>query len=162
MFQIERDANVIAQQTRLGRGNFVICSSDVASALAMAGVLSYTPAVQGPDVIDETGTTFAGILNGRFKVFVDPYLANNGVNAQYLTVGFKGANPYAAGLFYCPYQPLQLYRAVDPSTYQPRLAFKTRYGIQAHPYAIPNSVTADGLQANSNCFFRRLKVTNIL
>lgn len=162
MFQIEREANVIAQQTRLGRGNYVICSSDVASALAMAGVLDYAPAIQGNEIIDETGTTFAGILNGRFKVFVDPYLANGGSNAQYLTVGFKGANPYAAGLFFAPYQPLQLYRAVDPQSYQPRLAFKTRYGIQAHPYAVPNSVTADGLANNSNVFFRRVKVTNIL
>lgn len=164
MFQIERDANVIAQQTRLGRGNWIICSSDVASALAMAGVLDYAPAIQGPQVIDEASTTFAGILNGRFKVFVDPYLANGGSNSQYFTVGYKGATPYAAGLFFCPYQPLQLYRAVDPQSYQPRLAFKTRYGVQSHPYADPLNAgpIGEGFTANSNVFFRRIKVTNLL
>jgi hypothetical protein len=161
MFQIERDANVIAQQTRLGRGNFIICSSDVASALAMAGVLDYNPAIQGTQVVDEASTTFAGVLNGRFKVFVDPYLANGGSNKQYFTVGFKGATPYAAGLFFSPYQPLQLYRAVDPQTYQPRMAFKTRYGIVSHPYANPTDVT-DALAANTNVFFRRIQVTNLL
>lgn len=161
MFQIERDANVIAQQTRLGRGNYIICSSDVASALAMAGVLDYAPAVQGNAVVDEASTTFAGILNGRFKVFVDPYLANGGSNSQYFTVGYKGANPYAAGLFFAPYQALQLYRAVDPQSFQPKLAFKTRYGIQSHPYANPTN-TAAGVAANSNVFFRRTQVRNIL
>lgn len=163
MFQIERDANVIAQQTRLGRGNYIICSSDVASALAMAGVLDYNPALQGGAVVDEASTTFAGILNGRFKVFVDPYLATGGVNSQYFTVGYKGQNAYAAGLFFAPYQALQLYRAVDPQTFQPKLAFKTRYGIQAHPYADPTQVTnASGLTGNSNVFFRRIQVNNIL
>ena len=162
MFQIERDANVIAQQTRLGRGNFIICSSDVASALAMAGVLDYSPLVQGSAVVDETSTTFAGILNGRFKVFVDPYLATGGSNSQYFTVGFKGANQYAAGVFFAPYQALQLHRAVDPATYQPSIAFKTRYGLQAHPYAVPSNVGANGLAGNSNVFYRRIKVTNIL
>jgi len=161
MFQIERDANVIAQQTRLGRGNFIICSSDVASALAMAGVLDYAPAVQGNAVVDEASTTFAGILNGRFKVFVDPYLATGGSNSQYFTVGYKGANPYAAGLFFAPYQALQLYRAVDPQSFQPKLAFKTRYGIQNHPYANPTN-TAQGVTANSNVFYRRISVKNII
>lgn len=161
-FQIQRDANVIAQQTRLGRGNYIICSSDVASALAMAGVLDYNPAIQGVELIDEASTTFAGVMSGGIKVFVDPYLANGGSNSQYLTVGFKGNSPYAAGMFYCPYQPLQLFRAVDPSSYQPRLAFRSRYGIVAHPYAVPGSVASDGLAANSNVFFRRVKVTNIL
>ena len=161
-FQIERDANVIAQQTRLGRGNFIICSSDVASALAMAGVLDYNPAIQGTEVIDEASTTFAGILNGRFKVFVDPYLANGGSNTHYAVIGHKGASPYQAGLFYAPYQPLQLFRAVDPSTFQPRLAFRQRYGIVAHPYAIPTSVASDGTAPNSNVFFRRIEIKNIL
>ena len=161
-FQIERDANVIAQQTRLGRGNFIICSSDVASALSMAGVLDYNPAIQGTEVIDEASTTFAGILNGRFKVFVDPYLANGGTNTHYCVIGHKGANPYQAGLFYAPYQPLQLFRAVDPQTFQPRLAFRQRYGIVAHPYAVPTAVSSDGLAANSNVFFRRIEIKNIL
>lgn len=161
MFQIEREANVIAQQTRLGRGNFIICSSDVASALAMAGVLDYNPAIQGTSVVDEANTTFAGILNGRFKVFVDPYLANGGSNSQYFTVGYKGANAYAAGLFFCPYQALQLYRAVDPQSYQPRLAFKTRYAVQSHPYANPTNA-GQGVTANQNVFFRRVKVTNLI
>ncbi len=168
MFQMERDANVIAQQTRLGRGNFIICSSDVASALAMAGVLDYNPAIQGTAVVDEASTTFAGILNGRFKVFVDPYLANGGANEHYAVIGHKGQNPYQAGMFYCPYQPLQLFRAVDPATFQPRIAFRQRYGVVAHPYAYrPDGQTevtvgSDGLVANSNVFFRRLKITNII
>ena len=161
MFQIERDANVIAQQTRLGRGNYIICSSDVASALAMAGVLDYNPAIQGTQVVDEASTTFAGILNGRFKVFVDPYLANGGSNSQYLTVGYKGDTPYAAGMFFSPYQALQLFRAVDPQSFQPRISFRTRYGLTSHPYANPTNVGA-GIVANSNVFFRRLKVQNLL
>jgi len=162
MFQFDREAGVIAQQTRLGRGNFIICSSDVASALAMAGVLDYNPAIQGVSVVDEASTTFAGILNGRFKVFVDPYLANGGTNTHYAVIGHKGQNPYQAGLFYAPYQPLQLFRAVDPATFQPKIAFKQRYGMVAHPYAVPTSVGADGLAANSNVFFRRIAVKNIL
>lgn len=162
MFQIEREGNVIAQQTRLGRGNFIICSSDVASALAMAGVLDYNPAIQGTEVVDEASTTFAGILNGRFKVFVDPYLANGGSNTHYAVVGHKGQNPYQAGLFYAPYQPLQLFRAVDPASFQPKLAFRQRYGVVAHPYANPTSVSADGLAANQNSFFRRISIKNLL
>lgn len=162
MFQMERDANVIAQETRLGRGNFIVCSSDVASALAMAGVLDYNPALQGVGVPDEASTTFAGILNGRFKVFVDPYLANGGSNTHYAVIGHKGQNnPYQAGLFYCPYQPLQLYRAVDPATFQPRIAFKQRYGMTSHPFATATT-GGDGLVANSNRFFRRIAITNIL
>lgn len=162
MFQIERDANVIAQQTRLGRGNFLICSSDVASALAMAGVLDYNPAIQGTEVVDEASTTFAGVLNGRFKVFVDPYLANGGANTHYAVIGHKGQNPYQAGLFYAPYQPLQLFRAVDPDSFQPKLAFRQRYGMVAHPYAVPTAVSSDGLAANSNVFFRRISIKNLL
>lgn len=162
MFQMEREANVIAQQTRLGRGNFIICSSDVASALAMAGVLDYNPAIQGVENIDEASTTFAGILNGRFKVFVDPYLANGGANVHYAVIGHKGNNPYQAGMFYAPYQPLQLFRAVDPSSFQPKLAFKQRYGIVAHPYAVPTSVGSDGLAKDSNVFYRRIAIKNII
>ena len=161
-FQMEREANVIAQQTRLGRGNFIICSSDVASALAMAGVLDYNPAMQGVEVIDEASTTFAGILNGRFKVFVDPYLANGGSNVHYAVIGHKGANPYQAGMFYAPYQPLQLFRAVDPHTMQPKLAFRQRYGIVAHPYADPANVSSNGLAPGSNCFYRRICITNLM
>lgn len=162
MFQMEREANVISQQTRLGRGNFIICSSDVASAMAMAGVLDYNPAIQGVENIDEASTTFAGILNGRFKVFVDPYLANGGANVHYAVVGHKGNNPYQAGMFYAPYQPLQLFRAVDPATFQPKLAFKQRYGIVAHPYAVPSAVSSDGLAKDSNVFFRRLQIRSLL
>lgn len=161
MFQAEREANVISQETRLGRGNFIICSSDVASALAMAGTLDYNPALQGVNVVDEASTTFAGILNGRFKVFVDPFLANGGTNTHYMVVGHKGQNPYQAGMFYAPYQALQLMRAVDPATFQPKMAFKTRYGIVAHPYAT-TTVGGNGLAANTNVFYRRLAVRNIL
>lgn len=161
MFQLEREANVISQQTRMGRGNFIICSSDVASALAMAGTLDFNPALQGVNVVDESSTTFAGVLNGRFKIYVDPFLANGGTNTHYAVVGLKGMNQYQAGLFYCPYQPLQLFRAVDPGTMQPRIAFKTRYGMVAHPYATA-TVAGDGLAANSNCFFRRISIKNIL
>lgn len=162
MFQIEREAAVIAQQTRLGRGNFIICSSDVATALAMAGTLDYNPALQnGAQVVDEASTTFAGILNGRFKVFVDPYLANGGSNTHYAVVGYKGESAYQAGMFYCPYQPLQLFRAVDPASFQPRIAFRQRYGVTSHPYAT-STVAGDGLAANANNFFRRIKITNLL
>ena len=161
-YQIQRECNVIAQQTRLGRGNYVICSSDVASALALAGVLDYNPAIQGVEQVDEASTTFAGVMTGGIRVYVDPYLANGGSNSQYLTVGYKGNSPYAAGLFYCPYQPLQLFRAVDPGSYQPRLAFRSRYGVVAHPFANPTNVAADGLAASSNIFFRRIKISNLM
>jgi hypothetical protein len=161
MFQAEREANVISQETRLGRGNFIICSSDVASALAMAGTLDYNPSIQGVNVVDEASTTFAGILNGRFKVFVDPYLATGGSNVHYMVVGHKGQNPYQAGMFYAPYQALQLMRAVDPQTFQPKIAFKTRYGMTSHPYAT-GTVAGDGLAANSNVFYRRLAIRNVL
>ena len=161
MFGIERDSNVISHETRMGRGNFVICSSDVAAALAMTGQLDYNPAIGGVQVVDDSSTTFAGILNGRFKVYVDPYLANGAANEHYMVIGRKGATPYEAGMFYCPYQPLQLFRAVDPASMQPRIAFKSRYGIVSHPYATA-TVAGDGLAANSNNFFRRVKITNLL
>jgi hypothetical protein len=131
----------------------------VASALALAGVLDFAPAVQGPEIIDETSITFAGILNGRYRVFIDPYLGSN--NENWLAVIGKGADPYTAGLYYCPYQALQLHRAIDPLSFQPKIAFKTRYGIVAHPFANPTDVNG-GLTANSNRFFRRLKITNLL
>lgn len=159
MYGIERDANQIAKETRLVRGNVIVCSSDVASALALAGVLDFAPAIQGPSIVDETSVTFAGILNGRYRVFIDPYLGSN--NENWLAVIGKGADAYTAGLYYCPYQALQLHRAVDPLSFQPKMAFKTRYGLVAHPFANPTDVTG-GLTANSNTFFRRVKVANLL
>jgi hypothetical protein len=162
MFQIERDANVIAQQTRRGKGNFILCSSDVASALAMAGVLDYTPALEANKglAIDEANTTFAGVLNGRFRVYVDPF-AGNGGNNQFFTVGYKGSSPFDAGIFYCPYVPLQLVRAVDPQSFQPKIGFKTRYGMVSNPF-----VQIDGngtnLQSGTNYYFRKVFVSNLM
>jgi len=161
MFQIEREANAIGQQTRRGRGNFIITSADVASALAMAGVLDYTPALQGNSAmnIDDTSTTFAGVLNGKYKVYVDPYTANVS-NTQFFVVGYKGQSAFDAGLFYCPYVPLQLVRAVDPSTFQPKIGFKTRYGLVANPFVSLDGT--GGLTANENYYYRRVKVTNLM
>ena len=159
LFQIEREANAIAQQTRRGRGNFLLCSSDVASALAMAGVLDYAPALNTNLNVDEASTTFAGVLNGKYKVYVDPYSANQGAS-QFFTVGYKGTSAFDAGLFYCPYVPLQLVRAVDPGTFQPKIGFKTRYGLVSNPF-----VHLDGsgdLQADENYYYRRVKVTNLM
>jgi hypothetical protein len=143
LFNIERDANAIAQDTRRGKGNFIICSSDVASALAMAGVLDYTPALSTNLNVDDTGNTFAGVLNGRYKVYVDPYSANTGAASQFYVVGYKGTSPYDAGIFYCPYVPLQMVRAIDPSTFQPKIGFKTRYGMIANPYVTQSNGTID-------------------
>jgi hypothetical protein len=162
MFQIERDANVIAQQTRRGRGNFVVCSSDVASALAMAGKLDYAPALSTNLNVDEASTTFAGILNGKYKVFVDPYIANGGVSPQFALIGYKGSSAYDAGLFYCPYVPLQMVRAVDPSTFQPKIAFKTRYGLVANPFTTLDSGGSDGLAAGKNYYFRKIAISNLM
>src|SRR6056300_741561 len=134
MFQVEREANVIAQRTRRGRGNMIICSSDVASALQMAGVLDYTPALNNNLNVDDTGNTFAGVLNGKYKVYIDPYSANTAAK-QYFVVGYKGTSPYDAGIFYCPYVPLQMVRAVGQDTFQPKIGFKTRYGLVANPFA---------------------------
>src|SRR6056300_977501 len=134
MFQLERDANRIAQRTRRGKGNMIICSSDVASALQMAGVLDYTPALNNNLNVDDTGNTFAGVLNGRVKVYIDPYSANSAAK-QYYVVGYKGTSPYDAGIFYCPYVPLQMVRAVGQDTFQPKIGFKTRYGLVANPFA---------------------------
>ena len=160
LFNIERDANVIAQDTRRGKGNFIICSADVASALQMAGVLDYAPALNNNLNVDDTGNTFAGVLNGRYKVYIDPYAANNTAK-QYFVVGYKGTSPYDAGIFYCPYVPLQMVRAVGEQTFQPKIGFKTRYGVAQNPFA-----TATGTDviagANDNTYYRRVQVANIM
>ena len=168
MFQIERDANAIGQQTRRGKGNILICSADVASALQMAGVLDYTPALNNSLNVDDTTTTFAGVMNGRFKVYVDPYSANVAAS-QYYVVGYKGTSPYDAGFFYCPYVPLQMVRAVGENTFQPKIGFKTRYGMAANPFASAGAVAAGdtqntdaSLDANTNAWYRRVKVTNLM
>ena len=164
LFNIERDANVIAQDTRRGKGNFIICSSDVASALSMAGVLDYTPALDTNLNVDDTGNTFAGTLNGRYKVYVDPYSANTGAASQFYVCGYKGTSPYDAGLFYCPYVPLQMVRAIDPSTFQPKIGFKTRYGMIANPFVVDGSGNTDGdtFTADRNQYYRSVKVTNLM
>ena len=158
MFQIEREANQIAKGTRRGKGNIIICSSDVASALQMAGVLDYTPALNSNQLnVDDTGNTFAGVLNGRLRVYIDPYATGN-----YMVVGYKGASAFDAGLFYCPYVPLQMVRAVDPGSFAPKIGFKTRYGIVANPFA---QGTTDGLGAlvvDSNKYYRRVLVRNLM
>ena len=163
LFQIERDANAIAQRTRRGKGNVVLCSADVASALTMAGILDYTPALNANLNVDDTGNTFAGTLAGKYKVYIDPFAANNDAN-QYYVVGYKGTNPYDAGLFYCPYVPLQMVRAVGQDTFQPKIGFKTRYGIVANPFAEGN-VSNQGLGrllSNANRYYRRVKVANLM
>lgn len=162
MFQIEREANAIAQQTRRGRGNFILCSSDVASALAMAGVLDYAPALSTALNVDEASTTFAGVLNGRYKVFIDPYAANQSAT-QFFMVGYKGASPFDAGLFYCPYVPLQMVRAVDPNSFQPKIGFKTRYGMVANPFVDldDGSGNQGDLAADKNYYYRRVKVISL-
>jgi len=166
IYQLERDANAIAQQTRRGKGNMIICSADVASALNMAGVLDYAPALSTNLNVDDTGNTFAGVLNGKFKVYVDPYAANVSAS-QYYVVGYKGTSPYDSGLFYCPYVPLQMVRAVGQDSFQPKIGFKTRYGMVQNPFATSD---ADGALDNSgavaagkqNLYYRRVKVTNIM
>ena len=164
LFNIERDANVIAQDTRRGKGNFIICSSDVASALAMAGVLDYTPALSTNLNVDDTGNTFAGVLNGRYKVYIDPYSANTGAASQFYVAGYKGTSPYDAGLFYCPYVPLQMVRAIDPATFQPKIGFKTRYGMIANPFVTQADGTTDGdtFTADRNQYYRAVKVSNLM
>jgi hypothetical protein len=162
MFQIEREANAIAQQTRRGRGNFIICSSDVASALAMAGVLDYAPALNNSLNVDEASTTFAGVLNGKYKVYVDPYTANQS-STQFFCMGYKGASAFDAGLFYCPYVPLQMVRAVDPNSFQPKIGFKTRYGLVANPFVQLDNSDSDGaLTAGVNYYYRKVRVTNLM
>jgi hypothetical protein len=161
IFQIERDANAIAQQTRRGKGNMILCSSDVASALAMAGVLDYTPALNANLNVDDTGNTFAGVLQGKYKVYIDPYSANAAAN-QFYVVGYKGSSPYDAGLFYCPYVPLQMVRAVGENTFQPKIGFKTRYGIVANPFAEGTTAGNGALTTNANAYYRRVKVSNLM
>jgi len=161
IFQIERDANAIAQQTRRGKGNMILCSADVASALAMAGVLDYTPALNANLNVDDTGNTFAGILQGKYKVYIDPYSANVAPN-QFYVVGYKGSSPYDAGLFYCPYVPLQMVRAVGENTFQPKIGFKTRYGIVANPFAEGTTAGSGALTTNANAYYRRVKVANLM
>ena len=162
LFQIERDANAIAQRTRRGKGNIIMCSADVASALTMAGVLDYTPALNANLNVDDTGNTFAGVLQGKYRVYIDPYAANSAAN-QYYVVGYKGTSPYDAGLFYCPYVPLQMVRAVGENTFQPKIGFKTRYGMVANPFAKGATLTNPGvLTTNANVYYRRTKVTNLM
>jgi FlaG/FlaF family flagellin (archaellin) len=161
IFQIERDANAIAQQTRRGKGNTIVCSADVASALAMAGVLDYTPALNANLNVDDTGNTFAGVLQGKYRVYIDPYSANIQPN-QYYVVGYKGSSPYDAGLFYCPYVPLQMVRAVGENTFQPKIGFKTRYGMVANPFAAGADQGQGLLTTNSNVYYRRVKVSNLM
>ena len=160
MFQLEREANAIAKATRRGKGNILICSSDVASALQMAGVLDYTPALANSLQVDDTGNTFAGVLNGRFKVYIDPYFAATS-GTHYATIGYKGTSAFDAGLFYCPYVPLQMVRAVGQDTFQPKIGFKTRYGMVANPFA---TSAADGTLAfaNKNIYYRRISITNLM
>jgi hypothetical protein len=159
LFQIERDANQIARETRRGKGNFIICSSDVASALAMTGVMSYAPALQTNLNVDDTGNTFAGVLKNNTKVFVDPYFNNVGdLTTELMMVGYKGASPYDAGFFYCPYIPLMMVRAVGENNFQPKIGFKTRFGMVANPY-YTNSVGA--ITATSNPYYRLIRISNL-
>ena len=169
LFQIERDANAIAQRTRRGKGNIILCSADVASALTMAGVLDYTPALNANLNVDDTGNTFAGVLQGKYRVYIDPYSANIGsvgAPAQYYVVGYKGSSPYDAGLFYCPYVPLQMVRAVGENTFQPKIGFKTRYGMVHNPFAnsgaASGAVADGGITANTNRYYRRVRVQNLM
>jgi len=169
LFQIERDANAIAQRTRRGKGNIVMCSADVASALTMAGILDYTPALNANLNVDDTGNTFAGTINGKFRVYIDPYSANLASNNtaansgnQYYVVGYKGSSPYDAGLFYCPYVPLQMVRAVGENTFQPKIGFKTRYGLVANPFAEGTTQGLGRLRVNSNRYYRRVLVKNLM
>ena len=154
--QLDREANVIAKETRRGKGNFVVCSSDVATALAAGGMLDYAPALSTSLNVDDTGNTFAGVLNGRIRVYIDPY-----ADTDYINVGYKGTNPYDAGLFYCPYVPLTMVRAVGENDFQPRIGFKTRYGMASNPFV--GAAPANGLASNrSNQYYRIFRVDNIL
>ena len=162
MFQLEREANHIAQETRRGKGNMIICSADVASALQMAGVLDYTPALNNNLTVDDTGNTFAGVLNGRHKVYIDPYAANSGDANQYFVSGYKGASPFDAGIFYCPYVPLQMVRAVGEQSFQPKIGFKTRYGMTANPFAEGTNKGAGALNNGANVYYRRVLVKNLM
>jgi hypothetical protein len=162
-YQLEREANVIAKTTRRGKGNVMICSSDVASAFAMAGLLDYQSALQGQVnlTVDDTGNTFAGTMFGRIKVYIDPYFPTSSTS-EFAVVGYKGSNAYDAGLFYCPYVPLQMVRAVDTNTFQPKIGFKTRYGLVANPFAEGTAQGSGALTAKSNVYYRAMKIANIM
>ena len=170
LFQIERDANAIAQRTRRGKGNIILCSADVASALTMAGVLDYTPALNANLNVDDTGNTFAGVLQGKYRVYIDPYAANLDVSGntqtnngnQYYVVGYKGSSPYDAGLFYCPYVPLQMVRAVGENSFQPKIGFKTRYGMVENPFSQGLTQGSGVLTENANRYYRRVAVKNLM
>jgi hypothetical protein len=170
LFQIERDANAIAQRTRRGKGNIILCSADVASALTMAGVLDYTPALNANLNVDDTGNTFAGVLQGKYRVYIDPYAANLDVSGntqtnngnQYYVVGYKGSSPYDAGLFYCPYVPLQMVRAVGENSFQPKIGFKTRYGMVENPFSQGTTQGLGTLTENANRYYRRVAVKNLM
>ena len=160
LYQIEREANQIAKETRMGKGNFVICSSDVASALGQSGMLDYQPALSTDLQVDDTGNTFAGVLNGRYRVYVDPYATGN-----FFVVGYKGANAYDAGIYYCPYIPLQMYKAVSEDSFQPKIGFKTRYAVAANPFSMVdgngNAVSTGALTASANVYYRRVRIENL-
>ena len=173
MFAIERDANMIARDTRRGKGNIILCSADVASALTMAGLLDYGTNLSDNLNVDSTGNTFAGVLNGRFKVYVDPYMnmavpyptAGTPAGAyasQYYLVGYKGTSPYDAGIFYCPYVPLQMVRAVGENSFQPKIGFKTRYGLQVNPFAQLSGATDGSGAVNNNVYYRRVQIDNLM
>jgi len=161
IFQMERDANAIAQRTRRGKGNMILCSADVASALTMAGVLDYTPALNANLNVDDTGNTFAGVLQGKYRVYIDPFAANVAAT-QYYVMGYKGSSPYDAGLFYCPYVPLQMVRAVGQDTFQPKIGFKTRYGMVENPFSQGTTQGLGTLTRNTNRYYRRVKVSNLM
>ena len=167
LFQIERDANAIAQRTRRGKGNIIMCSADVASALTMAGVLDYTPALNANLTVDDTGNTFAGVLQGKYRVYIDPYSANLNANNtangnQYYVCGYKGSSPYDAGLFYCPYVPLQMVRAVGENSFRFKIGFKTRYGLVSNPFAEGTNQGMGSLNVNQNRYYRRVAVKNLM
>ncbi|PHX90259.1 MAG: ATP-binding protein [Nitrospirae bacterium] len=162
-FQLEREANTIAKQTRRGKGNVIICSSDVASAFAMAGLLDYGTSMKDAVAlnVDDTGSTFAGSLFGRLKVYIDPYFATS-ATSEFAVVGYKGTNAYDAGIFYCPYVPLQMVRAVDTGSFQPKIGFKTRYGLTANPFAEGTTQGVGAMTARANVYYRALKISNIV
>jgi hypothetical protein len=162
MFQIERECNQIAKDTRRGKGNFIICSADVASALAMGGFLNISPAINTTLDVDDTGNTFAGTLNGKIKVYIDPYIDTTATSgSNFVLTGYKGSSPYDAGIFYCPYVPLQMMRAVDTNNFQPKMAFKTRYGMVANPFAEGTTVGYGGLKTRANVYYRIFRVDNL-
>ena len=161
LFQLERDCNAIAQETRRGKGNLIICSADVASALTMAGVLDYTPALNANLNVDDTGNLFAGTINGKLKVYIDPYSANVS-DTQYYVAGYKGTNAYDAGLFYCPYVPLQMVRSVTADSFQPNIGFKTRYGLVANPFAEGTGAGLGRLAGSTNKYYRRVSISNLM